>query len=115
VRRRSLPRTLATRRASRYDRVMRIAALSLLLVAGTALADGEIRLDVRVGETVEREVGYARGWFCDDASLLHGDMVTRGDRNYFVVTGVKPGVTNCRVGEAYSFHYVFEVHVLAKR
>ena len=79
--------------------------LAVLLVSTTASADGILvkgdypRVDVEVGKTVEHAVGYYRyRWFCDDPSLITGDLITRGDTNYFVITGVKAGSTQCRVG-----------------
>ena len=54
---------------------------------------------VEVGRTVERNVGYATGWFCDDPALVEASLVTRDDDyNYWIVTGVKVGSTQCRVG-----------------
>ncbi len=97
--------------------VRHLTFATLLLLCGTASADGEIRLDVAVGKTVEVGVGAARGWFCDDTSILKGDMITRADTNYFVVTGVSPGKTSCRVGgvsSASPVSYLFEVHVTEK-
>ena len=74
--------------------------LVALLIGGSAFADGILvqgdypRVDVEVGKTVEHAVGYYRyRWFCDDPSLLTGDLITRGDTNYFVITGVKAGST----------------------
>jgi hypothetical protein len=91
-----------------------LAAAMMLLATSSALADGELRLDVELGKTVERDVAYARGWFCDDPSLVHADLVTRGDRNVWIVTGAKLGVTLCRVGTnpAVPPSYVFEVRVV---
>jgi len=96
---------------------VRRIAFGLLFVTGSALADGEIRLDVELGKTVERDVGYARGWFCDDTSLVTADLVTRADHNFFVVTGAKLGSTNCRVGTnpATPPFYVFHVVVSPRR
>jgi len=98
---------------------MRSRALSglcklALLVSTTALADGEIKLEVQLGKKVTRDVGYARGWFCDDPSLVQADIYTKDDRNYWTVTGAKLGTTNCRVGTLPNtpVYYVFEVHVV---
>ena len=94
--------------------MMRFGLLSLL-IASTALADGT-RLDVVLGKTVERDVGIATGWFCDDPSLVVADLVTRGDHNVWIVSGSKVGTTQCRVGTDVSRpSYVFEVHVVPKR
>ena len=95
----------------------RALALALLAVTvATARADGAPRLDVAVGETVDRDVGVARGWFCDDPSLVRADLVTRGDHNVWIVTGVKAGRTLCRVGtDLAGPHLVIDVHVLRVR
>ena len=73
-------------------------AIAVLLIGGGARADAN-RVEVVVGKTVEKNVGYARGgWFCDDPTLLTAELVTRDDTNYWIATGVKPGTTTCRVG-----------------
>jgi hypothetical protein len=85
------------------------------MLLGEARADGT-PLEVVVGETVERDVDYARGWFCDDPSILDAALVTRDDRNIWRVTGVKVGTTLCRVGQVpYPPVYLFDVHVVAKK
>ena len=63
----------------------------------TAAGDG-IALTVEIGRRLERAVGNATGWFCDDSSLVDASLVTREDINYWVITGVKEGATQCRVG-----------------
>lgn len=91
-------------------------ALALLLVAATAYADDVPRVDVEVGASVEKNVEYARGFMCDDPSLVSVEMVTRDDHNVWIVKGVKVGETMCRVGmDRLRVHYVFDVHVLPKR
>jgi hypothetical protein len=90
-----------------------VAAALLAAVASTALADGETRLDVELGKKREIPVESARGWFCDDPSLVTAEVITRDNRNYWVVTGAKLGTTNCRVGTDPSApFYVFSLHVL---
>ena len=77
---------------------MKAVAL-LLLAASIAHADDQPpRLDVELGKTIERNVGYARGWLCDDPTLVKAELVTRDDVNYWIVTGEKLGSTTCRVG-----------------
>lgn len=77
-----------------------------------AIGGGGIALGVEVGRTTERSVGDAIGWFCDDPKLVDAAVVTRGDVNYFVVTGVAVGTTQCRVGTDPSRStFVFEVTV----
>ena len=88
----------------------------LVLLAATAHADDSPKITLEVGKTTERDVAIATGWFCDDASLVHADMITRGDHNIWVITGVKEGETQCRIGtDPARPHYVFDVLVIAKR
>jgi hypothetical protein len=90
--------------------------LAILLFAGTAYADEPPRVDLEVGGTVEKNVAYARGWMCDDPSLLTAQMVTRDDHNVWIAKGVKVGKTLCRVGlDHQRVSYVFDVHVVPKR
>ena len=96
--------------------------IAALLVSTIASADGILvqgdypRVDVEVGKTVEHPVGYYRyRWFCDDPSLLTGDLITRGDTNYFVITGVKAGSTQCRVGTEREGFTVMNVYVAAAK
>ncbi len=103
--------------------MLRIAAAllvsNIVFADGIAIADGILvagdypRVDVAVGKTVEHNVGIRRGgWMCDDPSLLTGDIVTRGDANFFVITGVKAGSTQCRVGlEREGGFVVFNVYI----
>jgi len=75
----------------------------------------EPSLRVEIGKTVERLVGYARGWTCDDPSLVTAEVVTRGDHNVWIVTGKKLGSTKCRVGtDPYGVSYVFDVRVVPR-
>ena len=55
-------------------------------------------LDVAVGETVQREAGQAIGYRCDDPTIVKFELVTVADRNIALVTGLKEGTTQCRVG-----------------
>ena len=93
---------------------MRSLAL-VVLAANAAAADAPAlpRLDVVVGKTVEANVGYVRGgWMCDDATLVTAELVTRNDTNYWIVTGVKVGATQCRVGnDLHRPYLVFDVIV----
>ncbi len=94
-------------------------AIAGLLISNLALADGILvegdypKVSVAVGKTVEHNVGIMRGgWMCDDPSLLTGDIITKGEANYFVITGVKAGSTQCRVGhERFGGVTVFNVYV----
>ncbi len=102
----------------------RLAALLFTFgIASAARADGILvqgdfpKLTVEVGKIVQASVGHFRGyWGCDDPSLISGDIITRDDTNYFVVTGVKAGSTQCRVGLVATGGYtVFDVYVIAPR
>jgi hypothetical protein len=75
------------------------------------------RIEVRVGETAERDVGIAVGYRCDDPALVRVEMRTRSEQaNAFVVTGVQAGVTQCRVGtDPYRPSFVYEIRVLPRR
>ncbi|HVZ48434.1 MAG TPA: hypothetical protein VG916_06605 [Gemmatimonadaceae bacterium] len=53
---------------------------------------------VKLGTTVETDVGTLRGVHCDDLSIITVDIATRQNRNYFSVTGKAVGSTLCRVG-----------------
>ncbi len=80
-----------------------IAALAVALtIATNASADpavGEAAMTVAVGATKSLDVGYARGLRCDDAVTVHAEL--RADTpqsNRLFVTGLRPGVTQCRAG-----------------
>ena len=73
------------------------------LAAHAVRADGPIYdalpLEVEVGQTVQREVGFALGLRCDDLSIAQIELrASTPQTNVFVVTGVRPGATTCRVG-----------------
>jgi hypothetical protein len=91
----------------------RIAAALVLAFGGTAAADG-VKLTVAVGETVEREVGFAHGVMCDDTNLVRVDMKTKNEHtNVFVLTGLKEGRTQCRAGTDPTRPYVvFDVTIV---
>jgi hypothetical protein len=90
---------------------VKIVAAAILLASGLAVAqtvDPEPppppHVSVAVGKTQSVNVGWARGgWFCDDTSLVKGDLVTRkvgnDETNFWVITGVKVGKTQCRIGD----------------
>ena len=101
---------------------MRRLALLGLLVGLAATVHARCRRSRRRGSTssidatVEKNVSYARGWMCDDPSLLTAQMVTRDDHNVWIAKGVKLGETQCRVGlDRMRVYYVFDVHVVPKR
>jgi hypothetical protein len=78
----------------------RIALVAWMLAAGSALAQpsGTTPISVEVGQTLEVDVGYARGIVCDDLSVVRPGLVTRNDHNFFLAAGLKVGRTLCRVG-----------------
>lgn len=91
------------------------AAVSAVLLTATPAVAQVSPVLVEVGKTVEHNVVYARGWSCDDPSLVQARITTRGDQNFWIVTGVKVGMTQCRVGmDPYSPSYVFEVRVVSR-
>lgn len=96
--------------------MLRIAAL-LGILAATARADDITRLEVAVGATIEREVGFAIGLLCDDTTIVQAEVrAGTPESNRFVVTGLKEGTTMCRVGTAPERpSFVFELHVVPPR
>src|SRR5580693_8197822 len=92
-----------------------LVAIVALVLAVTAVAgaDGETPLEVELGKTVEVNVHSARGWFCDDPSLVQAEVVTRDNTNVFRIAGASLGTTMCRVGTNPALlHYVFAVKVV---
>lgn len=102
---------------------MKLAGLVLLsAIAGSATADIAVpgdypKLTVPLGKTVEQNVQLARGrWYCDDPALISADLVTRGEANYWVVTGKQLGSTQCRVGDpVLGPSIVYNVYVVEKK
>lgn len=94
--------------------VAAVAAVAGLLGGhGVARAGDGLPLEVELGKTVQVDVAVAIGWFCDDPSLISAELVTRGDRNVWIVTGAKLGATQCRVGtDLHRVHYVFDLRVI---
>jgi len=91
---------------------MRRLGLALLLISGTALADGT-PIDVPIGETIQLGVGYAIGVRCDDNSIVTVEMHTKNETNVASFTGIKEGTTLCRVGtDVTRTTYLFDVHVV---
>ncbi len=93
------------------------STLIVCVLAASALADDAVRLDVAVGETIERDVGFAIGFLCDDTAIIRADLRPgTPESNRFSVTGLKEGTTMCRVGTAPERpSVVFEIHVAAPR
>jgi len=90
--------------------------LAMLLASAAEASETTGRLDVAVDDTTKVQVGNAIGWFCDDPTLIAAAIVPHGDLNEWVVTGVKEGVTHCRIGNVgFGRATVFiEVHVLPR-
>ncbi len=99
--------------------MVRIAVIVCLVtgLATGAMADGAMRIDVAVGESVERDVGFAMGLLCDDVAIVRVELrAGTPESNTFVATGVTEGTTMCRVGTAPNRPaYLFEIHVVAPR
>ena len=77
--------------------------LSLALyVASDASADpvvGETTLEVLVGSTVSIDVGFARGFMCDDTTIVRGELrAASPTSNRLYLTGLHRGTTLCRAG-----------------
>jgi hypothetical protein len=97
----------------------------LCALAGAALAaeppprpdDSPQRIEVAVGETVEREVGYAIGLRCDDTAVVRAELrPATPEFNVFIATGVTEGTATCRVGTSpVRPSYLFEIHVVPRR
>jgi hypothetical protein len=103
---------------------MRRVLFACLLVAGAARADMPIdpvtepsRLEVAVGETVQRDVGFALGLVCDDLAIVRADLRTAASgSNVFEVTGVQLGDTTCRAGTTPNRPtYLFAIRVVPPR
>src|SRR5690349_7363523 len=95
-----------------HRRVDVVLVLALLAVTVGVATQAPMQLVVEVGEVREVDVGYKIGYACDDVSILRGWMVNRGSYNAFVVEGVAPGSTWCRVGTDPSLpSFLFEVVV----
>jgi hypothetical protein len=96
--------------------MIRIAAI-LCLVTTSAAADGALRIDVAVGETIARDVGFAIGLQCDDLAIVRAELhAGTPESNTFTVTGVAEGTTMCRVGTTPDRpSYLFEIHVIPRR
>jgi len=72
------------------------------LVALPAVADpvvGETAVELRVGETISLDVGFARGLQCDDVHVVHAELRNVSPTsNRLYLTGLRHGKTACRAG-----------------
>ena len=96
--------------------MVRSLLLLIAVIARPAMGQAIVtRLDVDVGSVVEVDVDYKIGYACDDTTILRARMLTRSGHNWFVVQGVAPGRTWCRVGtDATLPSYLFDVVVNAR-
>ena len=94
-----------------------IAVVAVVGLTARASADDAPRLEVAVGETVERDVGIAMGLRCDDVAIVRVALrEATPQSNVFAVTGVAPGTTTCRVGIVPNRPtYLFEIRVVPAR
>lgn len=105
-------------------RIVQLAAASAAMLAalgagGLAVADAPrdaTRIEVQVGDSVERDVGFAVGLLCEDVAIVHAELRSETpESNVLRVTGVKPGDTQCRAGTVPGRPvFVFEIHVTAR-
>ena len=73
-------------------------------------------LVVATGETVQRNVGVAIGYRCDDPALVDITLMTVGDHNVATITGVKEGLTQCRVGtDPQRASTLYEIRIVPRR
>jgi hypothetical protein len=91
----------------------------LLVVTPTAFADpsdGINHESISIGQTIEREVGYAIGVRCDDPDTVAAEMKSRtSETNVLLLTGKRAGKTTCRAGtDPNRVSYVFEITVRPK-
>jgi hypothetical protein len=75
------------------------SALVLFALAAPVAADPGDRIVVTVGQSEQRDVGMARGFSCDDPSLVRVEMKTVSRKsNVATLTGLAEGKTHCRIG-----------------
>ena len=60
---------------------------------------GETAVELTVGATTSLDVGFARGLMCDDTTIVRAELRPASPTsNLLVLTGLKRGSTDCRVG-----------------
>jgi hypothetical protein len=79
--------------------------VSLLLpaavLADSAPVESGTSVQLKVGQTKELNVGLAIGLACDNGSIARAELRAVSDtENHLVLTGLKPGQTDCRAGTA---------------
>ena len=86
--------------------------------SAVAVADPPPRIEVTVGKSIEREVGIAIGYRCDEPTAII-DVTMRQKSEYVnvaVITGKKAGTTTCRFGvDPMSHSEVYEIRVVPSR
>ncbi len=79
-----------------------VLAIGVFVATPVAFADpvvGETSIEVAVGATKSIDVGFARGLQCDDVTIVHAELrAASPTSNRLFLTGVRPGVTQCRAG-----------------
>lgn len=97
---------------------MRLWIAATVAWSQLAHADAPPRLEVAVGKTIEREVGIAIGFRCDEPTAII-DVTMRQKSEYVnvaVITGKKVGTTTCRFGvDPMSHSEVYEIRVVPAR
>jgi hypothetical protein len=105
----------------RITRSILAAAVSIATVGAIAAPlahadDGQSRVDVTVGKSIEIDVGYMRGLLCDDLSIISADLRNKSETtNVLAITGLKEGTTLCRVGQQGAAFHLYEIHVTAPK
>lgn len=83
-----------------------VAVLLLALSAAPVRADqppiaSGTAVTLHVGQRKSLEVGMAMGLECDDGTIVRAELVADSPTsNHLVLTGLKPGTTQCRAGTA---------------
>ncbi|MEJ7602865.1 MAG: hypothetical protein WKG01_33565 [Kofleriaceae bacterium] len=95
---------------------MRLWIAATLVASQVARADVP-SLEVAVGDSIEREVGIAIGYRCDDPSLLGVAMRQKSNYvNVVTITGKQPGTTQCRFGiDPYRYSELHTIRIVPRR
>jgi len=88
--------------------VLTLSWLGLLLLApalaqaqGTPVVPSGVKVHLVVGQQKVLNVGLAMGLMCDDGTVVQAELTPVSDsQNDVVLTGLKPGKTDCRAGTA---------------
>ena len=79
-----------------------LAVFGFALLASSASADpvvGETAVQIATGKTVSLDVGFARGFMCDDTMVVRAELrAASPTSNVLVLTGARRGKTDCRAG-----------------